>query len=96
MFNLKDLKVPAPSRSSAPASGKAPRAARTIGSAQLRVATGHTYWTHYGTNPKSWKRTAIREWNLAALKLGIDFTFIGSVKRRLGSAGAEGLRGNAA
>jgi hypothetical protein len=50
-----------------------------------------TLWTKPQLIPRS-----IRECNFNSLELGIDFAFIGSVWRRLGSAGAEGLRGNEA
>jgi len=48
--------------------------------------------THYGTNPNSETNRFLRIKTL----LSIDFPFIGSVRRRLGTAGAEGLRGNEA
>src|SRR5579864_7618719 len=48
--------------------------------------------THYGTNPNSETNRVLRIKTL----LSIDFPFIGSVRRRLGTAGAEGLRGNEA
>lgn len=64
------------------------RLAHSIDSSAVAGCDG----THYGTNPKLSNEPLFANDNY----LSFDFPCIGSVWRRLGMAGAEGLRGNEA
>src|SRR3954447_5492297 len=76
-----------------------PQVSRSDGRAKLRVGAHHHFcalagyrWKRSRTNPTS-ERTALSNETLLSVS---RFSVIGSVRRRLGTAGAKGLRGNEA